>query len=234
MCESSARTKGLPSVDARHKPSALARLGGPVKSMGKLRALAKRLSRDTDGIILPYVTLILVVIVGVAVLALDGARYMSLQTQLQNAADSLALTGAAELDRLPGSEVRAKNAMRALLASSGFVRTGLNKSVQLSSIRFFRQLPASDDSPLSDGVPASDSTNARFLAIKLRPVTMTTVLPAALFGGASNVTTGASAVAGFDQVVCQATPLFVCNPYETSNMTYYDADQALQDAAVNP
>src|SRR5258707_6389456 len=34
---------------------------------------------DTDGIILPYVTVMLVVIVGVSVLALDGSRYMSLQ-----------------------------------------------------------------------------------------------------------------------------------------------------------
>ena len=55
---------------------------------------------DTDGIILPYVTLLLVVIVGLSVLALDGSRYMSLQTQLQNGADALALAGAAELDRV--------------------------------------------------------------------------------------------------------------------------------------
>jgi hypothetical protein len=32
---------------------------------------------DTDGVILPYVTVMLVVIVGVSVLALDGSRYMS-------------------------------------------------------------------------------------------------------------------------------------------------------------
>jgi hypothetical protein len=44
--------------------------------------------------------MMLVVIVGISVLALDGARYMSLQTELQNRADALALAGAAELDRL--------------------------------------------------------------------------------------------------------------------------------------
>jgi Flp pilus assembly protein TadG len=48
---------------------------------------------DTRGVILPYVTIMLVVVVGVAVLALDGARFMSLQTQLQNGADALALAG---------------------------------------------------------------------------------------------------------------------------------------------
>src|SRR5262249_30745662 len=36
---------------------------------------------DTSGIILPYVTMMLVVIVGLSVLAVDGARLMSLQTQ---------------------------------------------------------------------------------------------------------------------------------------------------------
>ena len=71
---------------------------------GNIAEFAKALGDDTRGMILPYVTVMLVVIVGVAVLALDGARYMSLQTQLQNGADALALAGAAELDRLPNSE----------------------------------------------------------------------------------------------------------------------------------
>src|SRR5215831_1235646 len=44
----------------------------------------------------------------------------------------------------------------------------------------------------------------------------------------------ASAVAGFDQVVCGVTPLYVCNPYETPGMTYDQATEALQHAAANP
>ena len=42
---------------------------------------------------LPYVTVMLVVIIGVSLLAVDGSRFMSLQTQMQNAADALALAG---------------------------------------------------------------------------------------------------------------------------------------------
>ena len=64
-------------------------------------AFTRTFWNDTRGVILPYTTLMLVVIVGVSVLALDGARLMGLQTQLQNGADALALAGAAELDRLP-------------------------------------------------------------------------------------------------------------------------------------
>src|ERR1700726_5040554 len=84
----------------------------------KIAHSLKSFRADTDGVILRYVTMMLVVIVGVSVLALDGARYMSLQTQMQNGADALALAGAAELDRLPSAEARAINAINNLLTNS--------------------------------------------------------------------------------------------------------------------
>ena len=79
---------------------------------------ARAVWNDTSGVILPYVTVMLVVIVGLSVLALDGARLMSLQTQLQNGANALALAGAAELDRLPDAETRARSAIEWLLTNS--------------------------------------------------------------------------------------------------------------------
>jgi uncharacterized membrane protein len=56
---------------------------------------AREFCSDTSGVILPYVTILLVVIVGTSVLALDGGRLMSLQSQLQKGADALAIAGAA-------------------------------------------------------------------------------------------------------------------------------------------
>src|SRR5437660_298454 len=38
---------------------------------------------DTRGVILPYVTVLMAVFVGLGALALDGGRYMSTQTQMQ-------------------------------------------------------------------------------------------------------------------------------------------------------
>ena len=73
------------------------------------RALA--LWRDTDGLMVPYVAVMLPVLVGFALLALDGSRRMSLQTQMQAAADSLALAGARELNKQAGAESRAISAM---------------------------------------------------------------------------------------------------------------------------
>jgi hypothetical protein len=189
---------------------------------------------DTRGVILPYVTIMLVAVVGVAVLALDGARFMSLQTQLQNGADALALAGAAELDRLPDSEMRAINAINHLLTNSTLFGSGSDRDVQVAGISFYSRLPPSDASPITTGSLASSPTNARFVSVTVQPVTLRTIFPAALFGGSNAVTTGASAVAGFDQVVCQVTPLYVCNPYEMPGTAYEQASEALQSAAADP
>jgi hypothetical protein len=200
----------------------------------RITRFAGTLWSDTAGIILPYVTLMLVAIVGMAALALDGARYMSLQTQLQNGADALALAGAAELDRLPDAEDRAVRAIRGLLANSSLLGAGADRNVQVASIQFFSQIPARDEAPLAEAVVAPDPTRARFVAVTVKPVTLGTILPAGVIGGSNAVTTGASAVAGFDQVVCQFPPLFVCNPYETDGMTYEGATAELQAATADP
>jgi hypothetical protein len=195
---------------------------------------ARTFWNDTSGVILPYVTVMLVVIVGLSVLALDGARFMSLQTQLQNGADALALAGAAELDRLPDAERRARTAIQRLLTNSTLFSSGASRTIAVSNIKFYSRLPANDASPMSAGTLATGPGNARFVSVTVRPVTLPTILPAAIFGGANTVTTAASAVAGFDQVVCGVTPIYVCNPYETAGMTYDQATEALQHAAANP
>src|SRR3979490_1085974 len=100
--------------------------------MGGLVRFARPLARATRGVILPYVTLMLVVIVGLAVLALDGARFMSLQTQLQNGGGALAPAGAAERARLPDAEDRANRAIHGLLANSSLFGTGPERTVQVA------------------------------------------------------------------------------------------------------
>jgi Flp pilus assembly protein TadG len=203
-------------------------------SVEKGTQFAEALWNDTSGIILPYVTMMLVVIVGLSVLALDGARLMSLQTQLQNGADALALAGAAELDRLPDSETRARTAIKHLLTNSTLFGSGASRTIAISKVEFYGRLPASDASPMSAGARATHPGNARFVSVTVRPVTLPTILPAAFFGGAKTITAAASAVAGFDQVVCGVTPIYVCNPYETAGMAYDQATEALQHAAANP
>jgi Putative Flp pilus-assembly TadE/G-like len=206
---------------------------------------------DTDGIILPYVTVMLVVIVGVAVLALDGSRYMSLQTQLQNGADALALAGAAELDRTPTAIERANRAVgfrcevksstcqpiedgHGLVSNWSLFGSGSDRNVRVVGIRFLRSVPVRDSDPILPGNVTSDPTQAAFVEVTVKPIGLPTILPASVFGGSNLLTVGAQAVAGFDQVVCDFTPIFICNPFEIPGMTYQQATTALVNASHDP
>ena len=135
---------------------------------------------------------VVVAIVGVALLALDGARYMSLQTQLQNGADALALAGAAELDRLPDAEKRAVDAITHLITNPTVFGSERDRNVEVANITFYSQIPPNDSAPLSTGVIANGPIDARFVAVTVRPVTLGMIFPVAIFGGAS-ATAGASA-----------------------------------------
>src|SRR5690348_7362761 len=167
---------------------------------------ARAFWNDTGGVILPYVTVMLVVIVGVSVLALDGSRYMSLQTQLQNGADALALAGAAELDRTPTAIARATHAINRLITNS--LGSGSDRNVRVARINFLRSLPQRDSDPILPGNRTSDPTQAAFVEVTVEPIRLGTILPASFFGGSNVLTVGAQAVAGFDQVVCDFTPIF--------------------------
>src|SRR6185436_4585386 len=76
-----------------------------------------RFRRDDRGAVLIYVTLVMPVLVGFALLAVDAARLQNLQTSLQKGADALALAGAAELDRKPTAIERADAAIANLVSN---------------------------------------------------------------------------------------------------------------------
>src|ERR1700685_4020384 len=82
-----------------------------MKARDRLARRACALWRDTNGLMAPYVAVMLPVLVGFSLLALDASRRMSLQTQMQAAADGLALAGARALNKGAGAESRAISAM---------------------------------------------------------------------------------------------------------------------------
>lgn len=175
---------------------------------------------DEAGAVLPMVTVLLVVLIGFATLAVDLSRLLDLQTQLQKAADAFALAGAAELDGSPDAITRADTAIDTLMS-------GQNKSiwgggaVTVASRTYHATLPATDDLPMGGGGAAAG--DARYVEVTVTPVTINTFLPATLFGAATNtMTTSATAVAGFTQALCKTTPMFICNPYEGQNPGIYD------------
>jgi Flp pilus assembly protein TadG len=191
---------------------------------------ARQLWSDCEGVILPYVAIMLGVIIGLSALALDGGRLMSIQTQLQNGADALALAGAAELDRRPDSIIRARAAIQDLVKNpiSG---AEIGQTAEVASVDFLQSLPASDDLPITTANLTNDPTLVAYVQVTLKPVAMQMIFP--LSAGLARLTVGAQAVAGYDQIVCNAQPLYVCNPFETSGMTYFQATQALIEADQN-
>jgi Flp pilus assembly protein TadG len=194
---------------------------------------APRFLQDCDGAILPYVAIMLIAIIGLAALAIDGSRLMSVQTQLQNAADALALAGAAELDRRPDSIVRAEAAVNGLIANP-VTGAGIGQVAQVAGVDFLRSLPPTDDQPITSANITDDPTLAAYVRVAVKPVSMLTLFPVSLIAGRRSVSIAAQAVAGYDQIICNATPLYVCNPFEAAGMSYYQATQALVEADRDP
>ncbi len=188
-----------------------------------------RLVRNEDGYVLPLATLMLLTVIGGSLLAVDGARLSNLQTEMQKAADAAALAAAAELDSKATSVARAENAAVSLVANTQALGTRRG-AVRIASMRFLATLPASDDDPITAADLAPDSASARFVEVRVEPVTLGTIFPATLFGAAGNTAaTAAVAVAGFDQAVCDFTPLYICNPFEGSSISL---KQAMTDPTV--
>jgi Flp pilus assembly protein TadG len=195
---------------------------------------------DTDGLIAPYVAVMLPVLVGFALLALDASRRMSLQTQMQAAADSLALAGARELNKEAGAESRAILAMANGHATTKPANTvfGVGPSPTLTySYAFYSSLLAASDG--IGGAAASGDTDAKYVAVKVTPQTWPTIFPVTFLANNSTnaFTVGAEAVAGFaGTTVCSVAPIFICNPYESTSesMTDAQATAALFSAFGNP
>ena len=76
---------------------------------------ARALIGNTRGGVILYISVLLPVLIGGALLAIDASRLQSLQTDLQKAADGMALAAAAELNLEADAIVRADRAVANLL-----------------------------------------------------------------------------------------------------------------------
>jgi hypothetical protein len=208
-----------------------------IRAIGCLSRLVTSLWHDTSGLMLPYVTVMLPVLVGFGLLALDGARHMSLQTQMQEAADALALAGARELNQQSGAQTRAIDAMANAYGSATVPNSllGMGTAPTLTyTYTFYNSLPAATSG--LTGTAAAGDTDSKYVKVTVSAVTVPTIFPVSYVStGNSSFASGASAIAGFAGItVCAVTPLFICNPYETAGMSDAQATTALQDAFADP
>ncbi len=178
----------------------------------RMRFFHTALWRDTRGAVLIYVTVGLSVLLGGAALVVDAGRLYTMNSELQAAADAFALACAAELDRGADSHTRATLAVNTLVANNDIYSQNASSGIVAQAPIFLSALPA-DSAALSTATVSTDPTQTRFCQVSVVAKTMDTYFIRALTGQTSK-TTNAVAVAGFDQAVCEFTPLFICNPYE--------------------
>lgn len=187
------------------------------KASRRIGGFGRRLARDESGAALIYVSIALTVFMGFAALVIDGSRLFTLDTELQSAADAIALAGAAELDGNADAQDRAILAMNNLVQNAD---TFGNDPAAIAgatayTARFLSALP-DDDQPLSDATVAASQPEARFVEVTVNERQVDSMFATAI-GGEQTAGAEAVAVAGFTSAVCKFTPLFMCNPFEADD-----------------
>jgi Flp pilus assembly protein TadG len=186
----------------------------------------RNLWRDTSGVMLPYVTIMLPVIIGLGLLTVDGARFQSLQTQMQAAADAAALAGAAELNGKSGARSRATAAIDNYL-SNHLSGMGIAAAVQHSTPTYYSALPPANQLP-SNGTVATSDADAHFVLVMVTPVTFPALFPRPVIDSVhpysfhfttTSLSSSAQAVAGMDESICDVPPVYICNPWEGSGVS---------------
>ncbi len=190
------------------------------------------LARDVRGTVAVYVAICAPILLGIGALTIDLSRLMTVNTQLQSAADAAALAGARELNRFAGAMDRARAvAADAVANRQTFATGGADVAIEPSDcadppvapcIRFLKDLPASDADPITALDLAATDEEARFIDVHVAARTVTNVL-IRLVGGPATASTSATAVAGNDPVICNIPPMFMCNPTEDPDNTNLEA-----------
>lgn len=202
------------------------------RMLQRLCGFGRHLARDESGAALVYVSVALTVFMGFAALVIDGSRLFTLDTELQSAADAIALAGAAELDGNADAIDRAEDAMANLVQNNQTYGTG-GAAVTAYEARFLSELPADDAEPITDDLVTTDDAEARFVEVRLMGEDRREIstIFATSIGGEATAAAGATAVAGFTSAVCKFTPLFMCNPYEDTDdsLSYFTSQISSTD-----
>jgi hypothetical protein len=189
-----------------------------------IRRLLGELWRSERGSTVTYVALTLPVLFGAAALTIDLGRGLTLNTELQQAADAAALAGAAELNGQTGARSRATTAAQGAFGTNSQTYASGGGAVTISAITFLSSIGATDPPLLppngtaAGDVAATSDADAAFIKVQAtqRSVATTFInVTARLIPGAPNesaITTTAFAVAGFKQFACTDFALLICAP----------------------
>ena len=175
-----------------------------------------------------YVAVLLPVLIGMGVMAIDFSRLSTLNTFMQAGADALALAGAAELDgqSQPNGDdsiTRANRAIANLVINKQRLGDAGKVGITVASTTFLTALPTADSAVIPAGLATTDPTKARYVSVKVTTANLTTIFPVTFLGAVSNtastkaVATAGGPLGGAGRQLClgPVVPMFICNPYES-------------------
>lgn len=190
------------------------------------------------------VAIMIPVLIGFSLLAIDMSRVNSLHNDLQKGIDAMALAAAAELDGNSDAITRANRAVTNLLANKTLFSTSGDHPIAVAdvTVTYLTGIPASDDITLTAAGVDSNAKNwastdpkvVRFAEVTVNASgaadgagAFATIFPASIVGSVDRMDIRPQAVAGFTNALCQFTPMFICNPFTNSATSLSDLQAAL-------
>ncbi len=204
--------------------------------------------RRQRGAFLVMMALLIVVLIGIAALALDFGRVVALRAEMQNAVDAAALAGAVELDGKDGARLRARTAARnALIHDSRWARVAEllgDTSLPEEAFEYFCIIGSVNDVSDDDAPrycagsqtaarlwPATSDAETHYIRVRLDPevaehfrvdLIFLPVLQAFGIDTATVVALNATATAGRHFYECNYPPMMLCDPFESVGSHFKD------------
>lgn len=214
-----------------------------------LNRAIKRFWNDHRGYVIALTLISMPLLLGFSLLVIDVGRSGNLHTDLQNAVDAMALTGARELDGRDDAITRAEAAIEKLANTAAFSGGGegmsLGSSLTVSynagnaaastvTVTFLKAIPDDDDDAIPGSMVTTDPNEASYAWVAAKPQAMQTIFPVPVGFNRDTINVSADAVAVYHASACDITPIFICNPYEPAgNTTEAGNEQAAADLHTN-
>ncbi|MFY0692784.1 MAG: hypothetical protein JXR14_12780 [Paracoccaceae bacterium] len=188
--------------------------------------------KEERGFVLLFSIIVLPVFFAFALIIFDIGRGNNAHAELQAAADSLALAGAAELDGEPGAIAAANAAMEELSNSVALLTRDqagpeellytTGSTTDAFNVVFLSNIPALDTTPIDSAWltanATSDDADAEFVYVSAQSDDLQPLF-AVVLGLTDNVPIGAVAVATRNpDVACKVVPIMICNPFEAEGL----------------
>lgn len=173
-------------------------------------------ARDRNAAIAPMYAIALFGLIMIAGVGWDYSRLMTMDSELQNAADQAALAAATQLTGVSGARAAAQTAATNFLATAGsawanetrLANDGEGRTVSGLTFEFFQSWDHTTDVP---GPVATSDANARYVRVTAGGREAFYALTA-IGGVISSGDIAAQAVATLEASACNIPPVMVCSP----------------------